>query len=137
LFGIEKDWLKFLQDELGYTIKVGRKYLYMPNNYYLYEVRFRKEKILKISSFEDLEKFQKEFDIPSESADTPYNLINWPKVAEKYSGFMVSKNYEKIRKKAEKATNREIYLWFSMLDGNTGCIWSPHYTRVIKKAPVK
>ena len=84
-----------------------------------YEIN--EEKILHISSIEDIEKFEKEYtlcpiDISVEERILCeyYGFVNWKKVAEKYSGLNVSPYIIKDIK---------FRIWYDSLDVNTIMIW--------------
>ena len=84
-----------------------------------YEIN--EEKILHISSIEDIEKFEKEYTLcPTDISVEErilceyYGFVNWKKVAEKYSGLNVSPYIIKDIK---------FRIWYDSLDVNTIMIW--------------
>jgi hypothetical protein len=89
-----KEWLKF-------GVKGGT---------YLYKIDIDYSKMLRITQ-KDVKKFEKEFGTSQEGV--PLVLIDWKKVAQKYSGIEICPYMPKIRD----------HYWYYGWDVASGCIW--------------
>lgn len=87
---------------------------------YVYQIQVNYSRILKLSSPQDLENFTEEYGtdiLPDrDEDDDSFRYIDWPKVAQKYSGIEICPYvYEK----------RLTLLWYYGWDVASGCIWDP------------
>lgn len=83
---------------------------------YIYSVNIKKDTLITISSFEELETFQKTY-------EGPYG-IQWEKVAKDYDGICFEKYYDLkgnylVRSQSVKG------IWILGIDINSVCIWNP------------
>lgn len=118
-FGYKDEWPLFLKNEAeDKNIKITPKYIY--SNYLFYKITFDKSKLMILNNMSQVVNFTEKYSIKSKG----YTYIDWPKVAKSYSGFQV-KDYHKVREQIMKKYDfSEKYLWYYMIDINSGCIWN-------------
>ena len=101
-YGFGKEWINWTKTEMPEW--AGK---------YIYEVGVSGN-ILKISTFEELLQFNKDFKTES---STGLSTINWKNVASKYDGIeIVPHQY--------KAKSNFTLLWYYGWDIGSGCIWN-------------
>jgi len=110
-YGIDGDWKSWCESEMPHWIK--------DRNEFILELNF--DKILIISSIDELDLFHNEFSI---LIGKTIHDIDWKKIAQLYTGieihpYLYERRYE--------------YLWYYGWDCSSGCIWDSSAIKKIIK----
>ncbi len=100
-YGFGSSWLDWVESE-------------MPDwrGEYFYYIDVDKNKVLRLSKYTDLLQFTSDY----KDRKVEYNLIDWQKVAKKYSGIEINPYIYRARLDAKIS-------WYYTWDVASGCIW--------------
>ena len=88
------------------------------NPKYLYKLDIDYSRVLKLTK-KDIKKFEKEY-LQEHPKVQDYYMINWKKVAEKYSGIEICPFMQDIH---DLAIFENLHIWYYGWDVASGCIW--------------
>jgi len=119
-YGINNSWIQWLEDNMPEWI---------PKKPIYYDIKIDESKILFIETQKDVYNFSEEYGDPSEELRygtfKSTTFINWPLVAERYSGIEVTEYYWN--------ECRFDNIWYNYWDCESGCIWKKNGILEIKE----
>jgi len=97
-----------------------------------YSIELNHDNMLVIRNFDDLKKFNDEYSINPELSEDSYNdnLIDWKKVAQKYSGIEICPYISEAEQIREVG---KVFKWYKDWDMASGCIWNKEAIKLIEK----
>ena len=100
-------WLEFVNREF-----------YSASGKYVFKIEINPSSMLLIDNAKDFERFSNEFKFEQKFGDDfSMNYINWPEVAQRYSGIEISPYLGRYRMSDE-------HIWYYSWDVASGCIWA-------------
>ena len=134
-------WLKFSKK----VLEKNYKYLYKVELYYTTFNKPDKNKVLRINTVKDFDKFTFKYGVISEGSIIDFVFIKWDKVSTNYGGIEVTANVKDRRYlespeviKKYKKHNLEIKKenhptsWYYGFDIPSGCVWNPKAIKILK-----
>jgi hypothetical protein len=102
-YGFGDSWLQWVKGEMPHW---ERDHIHI--------VKINKNRVLRISSYDELVAFTDEYGSQTSGIDPNYVYIDWAKVAEKYAGIEINPYISKARMSM---------MWYYPWDVASGCIW--------------
>jgi hypothetical protein len=89
----------------------------------VFVLEINEDRVKKLSSYEDIEEFTKQYG----RKDFGFMMIDWKKVAEKYSGIEIAPYDYEARMK---------FNWYYTWDVASGCIWNKEGIKSVKRVKI-